>query len=319
VHDVVVVGAGPAGLSTALTLGRMRRSTLVVDAGHPRNARAEVMHNFVSLDGEPPAVFRARAREQLHRYPTVDFAVAEVRSVRRHDRGFDVGLSTDETRGARRIVLATGLVDILPPIPGIDELWGRSVVHCPYCHGYEAIGQAIAVLGAGPARTRLAAQLSRFGTVTLCTNGAAPTDRDTLDAQGIEVLEAPVRAASSPDGQGAVLDFASGMARSFDIVFVNNTTAQRSTLAADLGCRFLPDGAVEVDEFGRTSVPGVFAVGDMAHRATVPTSLSAVIVAAASGTVAASFIDQDLLTEDAALPDPFSTPALVGVTREVER
>lgn len=309
-HDVIIVGGGPAGLAAALTLGRSHRNVLVLDAGQGRNAPAAEVHNFFTNDGTPPDEVREIGRRQLARYPTVRIQDGAVeRAERRNDGVFDVSLTGGETIQARRILLATGLRDELPPIDGLASLWGRSAFHCPYCHGYEASGRPIAVLGAAPGRIRLAAQLSRFSDdVVLCANGTEIDDdgRRVLESLGIAVHEQPVARVEAVGDQLKRIVFASGEGLDREAMFIPTELRQASDLAERLGCMTFPDGIVSVDEFGRTSVLGVFAAGDMARRATMPMPVAAVIAAAASGTIAAGALDQDLLTADTGLPDPFA-------------
>lgn len=198
------------------------------------------------------------------------------------------------TAEARRLLLATGLTDELPGPRGVQALWGRSAFHCPYCHGYECTGKRIAVLGTDPARVRLALQLSRFAAdVALCTGGHPldPAAQATLETHGIGVRCEAITRLEGTDGRPEQIVFEAGPSLARDAVFVVNVPRQRSDLAARLGCATFADGCVEVNEFGQTSVP-------------VP--LAAVIAAAASGTVAAAVIDQDLLSADFDLPNPFA-------------
>ncbi|HEX7050189.1 MAG TPA: NAD(P)/FAD-dependent oxidoreductase [Longimicrobiales bacterium] len=305
--DVVILGGGPAGLSAALTLGRVLRRTLVLDSGEPRNATSPALHNFLSRDGTPPAELRAVARSQLDDYPSVRIRDRAACGVRRLEGGaFEVRLDGGDVVRARRLLLATGLADELPPIEGLGALWGRAALHCPYCHGYEVRGAPLAVLGAGPARVRLALHLTRLsGDVALCTRGETPLDpesRRALEAGGVEVREAPIVRVEGGGRDVAVrLVFADGGSLERRAVFVASKTRQRSRLPAELGCALLEDGCVEVDDLGRTSVPGVYAAGDMARRATLPGPVSSVIAAAASGAVAGAAIDQELLGEDLAM------------------
>jgi thioredoxin reductase len=305
--DVVIVGGGPAGLNAALTLGRARRRVLLVDGGQPRNAPAQAVHGFLSRDGLPPAELRHIGREQLARYPTVEVRDTEVLNVQAIDEpdgnggGFAVTLADRSVTRARRLLLATGLVDQLPPIDGLAERWGRSVLHCPYCHGWEVRDQALAVLGAGPRAVQLAAHLTRFSPdVALCTNGA-PLDSDSrglLAGLGVAVREEPVQRL---DGEGGRLDrvvFAAGPPLARHAVFVRAPYRQRSDLPARLGCALLEDGTVAVDDLGRTSIPGVHAAGDLARRPSLPFATAQVVMAAAAGATAAVAIDQQLLAED---------------------
>lgn len=304
--DVVIVGGGPAGMSAALTLGRAHRSVLLLDAGQGRNAPAEAVHNFLTRDGTSPSRLRELGRRELSAYPSVQVREESVADVQ---PGLLLLLAGGGTARARRLLLATGLTDDLPGPRGVEALWGRSAFHCPYCHGYECTGKQVAVLGADPSRVRLALQLSLFAAdVALCTDGRPldPPVRDRLEANGVTVrCEAVTRLEATGDRLEEIV-FESGPPLARQAVFVVNVPRQRSDLAARLGCAAFPDGCVEVDEFARTSVPGVYAAGDMARRATVPVPMAAVVAAAASGTVAAAVIDQDLLGEDFDLPDPFA-------------
>jgi thioredoxin reductase len=301
-YDAVIVGGGPAGMAAALTLGRVHRPVLLIDAGEGRNAAAENVHNFLTRDGTPPADLRELGRAELAAYPAIRTATGTATDAGElADGGFQVLLADGATVTARRLLLATGLADDLPGPPGAAALWGRSAFHCPYCHGHECTGRRVAVLGAEPARVRLALQLSRFAAdVALCTDGRPldPRARVVLAANGVAVRHEGVARLDGADGRLRRLVFADGPPLERDAVFVLNVPRQRSDLSARLGCASFADGCVEVDEFGRTSVPGLYAAGDMARRATVPAPMAAVVVAAASGTIAAAVIDQDLLDAD---------------------
>ncbi|MEO3800091.1 NAD(P)/FAD-dependent oxidoreductase [Nonomuraea sp. B1E8] len=307
--DVVIAGAGPAGTAAALTLGRTCRTVLLIDAGEGRNAPAEQVHNFLTRDGTPPARLRELGRADLAAYASVRVQAGTIIDAAVLDGGFRLDLADGGTVDARRLLLATGLADDLPGPRGVEALWGRSAFHCPYCHGYECAGKRVAVLGAAPARVRLALQLSRFAAdVALCTGGE-PLDaasRATLETNGVTVRCEPV---ARLEGTGDRLErvvFEGGPPLAREAVFVVNVPRQRSGLAARLGCATFADGCVEIDEFARTNVPGVYAAGDMARRATVPMPLAAVVAAAAGGTLAGAVIDQDLIGADFGLPDPFA-------------
>lgn len=308
--DVAIVGGGPAGAAAALALGRVHRPVLLIDGGEGRNAAADNVHNFLTRDGTPPAELRRLVREELAAYPAVRTGTGTVTDVRPLDGlGFHLELSGGGTASARRLLLATGLADDVPGPRGAEEMWGRSAFHCPYCHGYECTGKQVAVLGAQPARVRLALQLSRFaGHVALCTGGEPldPAAQATLRKHGVAVRCEPVARLEGTDGRLEQIVFDDGTSLAREAVFVVSVPRQRSDLAERLGCASFADGCVEVDEFARTSVPGVYAAGDMARRASVPMPMAAVIAAAASGTVAAAVLDQDLLSADFGLPDPLA-------------
>lgn len=308
-HDVIIVGGGPSGLAAALTLGRARRPTLLLDSGEPRNAPSPAVHNLFTRDGTPPAELRRIGREQLGAYPTVevrDVAVAD-QTTTALDGTHELRLADGEAVAARRLLLATGVADELPGIEGIGELWGRSVLHCPYCHGFEVRGTPLAVLGAGPDRTRLALQLTRFSDdVALLTDGHADLGHAAglLERHGVAVRTEPVARLEGHDGQLQAVVFASGERLPRHALFTHGHLRQRSKLPELLGCELLDDGSVRVDDFGRTSVPGVSAAGDMARRPSMPRPFAAVVTAAASGTVAAAALDQDLVAADFGLQPP---------------
>ena len=242
--------------------------------------------------------------------------------------GGPAGLAAALTLGRSRrrvLLLATGLADDLPAIDGLAALWGRSAFHCPYCHGFEASGRRLAVLGAEPERVRLALQLTRFtDDLVLCANGEPlPHDlADLLAANGVGVRGEPVTRFEGGDGRLERIVLAVGPPLARDAVFIATELRQRSDLAGRLGCALLPDGCVEVDEQARTSVPGVYAAGDMAHRATMPRPFAAVVGAAAAGALAGAMLDQDLLGADFALPPPGAhreVPAAAGDPDQLAR
>jgi thioredoxin reductase len=221
--------------------------------------------------------------------------------------GFRLGLQGGDGVEARRLLLATGLADERPAIDGLAALWGRSAFHCPYCHGFEVSGRRLAVLGAAPERVRLALQLTRFtDDLVLCANGE-PLARDLaelLAANGVSVRGEPVARFEGDGGRLERIVLERGAPLHRDAVFIPTTLHQRSDLAGQLGCALLPDGCVAVDDFARTSVPGVYAAGDMAHRRSLPAPVAAVSWASASGTLAGAMLDQDLVAADFELQVP---------------
>jgi thioredoxin reductase len=285
-YDVVIVGGGPAGLSAALTLGRSRRRTLVCDMGEPRNAPSSAVHNFFSRDGIAPTELLHIGREQLRPYTTVEFCTTEVVSE----------LKDGTRRTCRGLILASGIVDELPKLEGLAERWGKSVFHCLYCHGWEVRDQPIAVYGRGAMalhQTFLLTQLSRD--IALCTDGPSDltdTDHDRLAACGVSVRETRLMRL---EGSGESLErlvFANGDVLERHALFVQPGLRQRSPLAEQLGCTFTEKGTVAVDEVKRTSVPGVYVVGDASLMA------QAVIQAAADGMLAAAFMNHELVQAD---------------------
>lgn len=300
-YDAVVIGGGPAGLQAALTLGRMHRTVLVLDSGEYRNAPADHLHNFVTHDGTPPAEFRAAARADLAAYSTVTLCETTATWVKASDdNDFRVELADGSAVGSRRLVLATGVRDTLPDKPGLDQLFGTVAAHCPYCHGHEYAGRHIAVLGSALHTAQVALLVSRIASrLTILADGAEPDEETAalLARSGLPVEPREVRG-FEPDGDGAVVRFADGGSVEIGGLFVATSWEQSAPFAADLGLALLPSGCIEVDAMGRTSLPGVYAAGDLAHVAALPMPLSSVLCAAAAGQVAAAALDRDLLMLD---------------------
>lgn len=300
--DVVIAGGGPGGLSAALCLGRAGRQVLVADGGAWRNVSSDSIHNFFSRDGVTPAELRAAALTQLRPYPNVKVEPVTADSAQGEPGHFRVTLSDQRVVEARRLLLATGVEDVLPDIAGLPERWGQSVVHCPYCHGWERAGLALGVLALNEWSVHEAVHVRRFSDdVTFYTNGEFPIavePRDLLKSRNVQVHRGVL---SRLEGHGTSLErlvFTDGTTATCQALYCQAPTRQRSDLAARLGCRLFDDGAVEVNEFGQSTRPGVFAVGDMARTAAFPFAARQVIMAAAAGTVAAVLIDQELLYND---------------------
>ena len=271
-YDAVVIGGGSAGLQAALTLGRVHRRTLLLDSGTYRNDPAHHLHNFLGHDGTPPAQLRAEARADLAAYDTVTVHDAVVASVGVDGVGFRVDLGGEEVT-TRGLVLATGVRDDLPTVPGLAVLFGDVVAHCPFCHGHEMAGKRVAVLGEPGHLTGL------MGPVAASVEG--------VDPERVARLE---RA-----GAGLRVVLTDGSSEEFGGMFVATTLRQAAPFAEQLGLDLLPSGCVEVDAMGRTSVPGVHAAGDMAHHRDLAQPMAAVLTAAASGLVAGAALAAYLL------------------------
>ncbi|GAT72084.1 FAD dependent oxidoreductase [Microbacterium sp. HM58-2] len=288
-YDAIVIGAGPAGLQAALTLGRMHRSTLLLDSGEYRNGTVLHMHNVIAADGTPPAEFRATAREQLAAYADVEVREVAAERIAGAIDDFTVRLADGAEVAARRVVLATGVADDLPAVPGLGELWGIRAFSCPFCDGHEHAGKPIAILGAPARAEHLVSLLGRIvGAITVYPVGApfGEEDRRMLEERGARVSPVPV---SEVAGEGAEVRVTAGdESASVAGVFVASVALrQRAPFATELGLRMLPSGAIEIDDFGATSAPGILAAGDLAHRAALPGPMASVLLAAAAGQLAA--------------------------------
>jgi thioredoxin reductase len=297
-HDVIVIGGGPAGLSAALVFGRQRRRVLVVDGGRVRNAPAAEMHMYLSRDGFPPARLLEIGREELAAYPSVEIRPGTVLAARGAKGDFAVELADGTTERARRLVLATGQVDEPYDIPGLAERFGRSVFHCPFCHGWETTGKTLAVVTSVPHEAMLALYVAdRFSDdVVLCTHGPLDLPEEIagrLAKRGIEVIAEPITEITG-DVDDLRLHFANGQVLERQAIYHRAPTRQHSELAAQLGCEILDDGTVRVNELQETTVPGVAAAGDTAKLPAVPDAATLVSLGAADGVRAALWMDGDL-------------------------
>lgn len=294
--DVVVIGGGAAGLAGAITLARSRRSVLVVDAGAPRNAPADGVHALLGHDGIPPAELLARGRDELARYGG-SVVSAEVAVARADGDGFVVELTDGRCLTARRLLVTTGLVDELPDVPGLAEQWGRGVVHCPYCHGWEVRDRRIVVLGSSPMSGHQALLFGQLSDdVTLLTHDADLTadQLGELRSVGIAVVDGRAEAIESTDGSLTSVRLTDGRVLDCEVVTVATRMVARAGFMEPLGLRPVvhPSGMgvhLAVDATMRTEVPGVFAAGNV-------TDLSAQVgAAAAAGTMAGAQINADLV------------------------
>lgn len=296
-YDVVIVGAGPAGLNAALLLGRCRRRVLICDTSRPRNAASRSLHGFLSRDGIDPHELLRLGRAQLDPYTTVEFRYSEVTDAIRNETHFEISLDDGSHVYARRLLLATGVVDELPTIPGIARLYGRGVYHCPYCDGWEVRDQPLAIYGRGAAGRQLALELTLWShDLVLCTDG--PTELDEHDMQrlsrnGIAVRDERIERVEGNDHVTDIV-FASGEKLPRHALFFTVHEHQHSDLAARLGSNFTHRGSVRTDESEHTTIPGLYVAGDAARH------VQLAIVAAAEGAEAAFAINTDLLKEDLA-------------------
>ncbi|WP_410677270.1 NAD(P)/FAD-dependent oxidoreductase [Amycolatopsis sp. cmx-4-68] len=296
-YDVVIVGAGPGGLSTATVLGRSRRRALLVDGGAGRNASAAGVHGMLACDGMAPGAVRSAGVKQLAEYSDVEVCRGHVREVAGQQDQFLVKFDSGRIVEARRVVLATGVKEDLPDVLGIAERWGRGVMGCPYCHAWEMRDQPLAVLATGGGVDAMfAAQLTQWSAeITLCTNGSDEIgDEDVLRRRGVSVRTQRVSRVEGPDGSVEQVVFQEGPPLRCAGLFVHATTRQASILPEQLGCAMLDDGSVRVDDAGHTSAPGIYAVGDLARRESSPSGMTFVVSASAMGFVAATTINQEL-------------------------
>jgi thioredoxin reductase len=299
VYDVVVIGGGAAGLNGALMLARSRRSVVVLDAGVPRNAPADGVHGLLGHDGIAPAELVERGRAEVRRYGGHIVSGDVVAATREADQ-FRVTLADAREVRARRVLIASGLVDELPDVPGVRELWGRDVLHCPYCHGWEVRDKAIGVLATGPRAMHQASLFRQLSDdIVFFSHTAPPTEEqaEELAALGIRVVDGKVRSLDIEGDRLAGVRLADGTVVKLDALVVMPWMVARASSLTDLGLRptVHPSGLGEhipTDSSGRTDVPGVWAAGNV-------TDLAAQVGAsAAAGAFAATQINADLVAED---------------------
>ena len=295
--DVVIVGAGPAGLSAAQMLGRCRRSVLICDTGRPRNYASHAMHGYLSRDCIPPSEFLAIGRAELDRYDTVELRqIAVTEASCRPDGRFDVTLASGERLLSRKLLLATGVMDNLPDIPGFHEMYGRSVFHCPYCDGWEVRDQPLAIYGRAKRGCGLSLELTAWSRdLVLCTDGPSGLDdeeRARLDRNGITVREERVASLEGAHGLLRHVVFEGGARLARRALFFTTGQTQQSDLSIRLGCDVGEKGTVRTGHYETTHIPGLYVAGDASR------DVQWVIVAAAEGAEAAFAINTDLIKED---------------------
>jgi thioredoxin reductase len=293
-YDVVIVGGGPAGLSAATILGRARRRVLLCDDGRYRNDVSGALHGFLSRDGIHPAELRRIGREQLERYE-IELRPVRVTAACSVERGFELTLEDGAVLGCRKLLLATGVVDRIPPVEGMQRFYGSGVYHCPYCDGWEVRDQALAAYGSGKNGSALAASLKAWSAdVVLCSDGPArlhPEETALLQRLGIAVHEQKIARLEGAAELEQIV-FQGGQTLPRRAIFLSTGQSQRCDLAASLGCAFTRKGVVRTGKLEGTNIPGLFVAGDASR------DVQLAVVAAAEGAKAAIAIHKALHEED---------------------
>lgn len=295
IYDAIIVGGSFAGLSAAMQLARARRRVLLIDAGQPRNRFAAHSHGFLGQDGKSPQAIVQVARDQLAHYPTVSFLDGQAVNASAQAGTLRITMADGQTVQGQRLILATGLRDALPALPGLQERWGKTVLHCPYCHGYEVAGSPLGVMAAHPLSAHQAMLLPDWGPTTYFTQGEFEPDDEqaaVLQKRGVRIERSPIVELMGTAPSLDAVKLADGRRMAIHALFVAARTHMASPLAMQLGCAFNegPLGPViHVDEFRQTSVPNVYAAGDAA----IP--MSNATLASASGVMAGVCVHRSLV------------------------
>ncbi|MCE5173659.1 NAD(P)/FAD-dependent oxidoreductase [Paenibacillus profundus] len=297
IYDCAIIGGGPSGLNASLVLGRAMRSVALFDNNRPRNAVTHASHGFITRDGITLAEFRRIAYDELRRYPSVDQLLREVVSVGRIELGFEVLDSSGLRVQARKLILATGAKEIFPEIKGFDPLYGKSLFNCVYCDGWELRDQPLVVVSEYPTVFQTAKLLLNWSKdLFVCTNGQAPLSSEQkkrLQSKGIVVIEQPIAAFIGQNGGLEHVRFADGTQIPRTAGFVTPKLVQSAPFGERLGCERTESGGIKTDEWGRTTVPGLYAAGDASCF--TPSQL---VFAAADGSRIAMGVNKDLAEED---------------------
>jgi len=293
--EVIIIGGSYAGLSAAMALGRSLRQVLVIDNGLPCNRFTPHSHNFITHDGEAPAEIARQARHQVERYDTVHFHEGLAVEGRKAETGFEIKTQAGEVFFGKKFVFATGIRDLLPDIPGLAACWGKTLIHCPYCHGYEFRQQKTGIMANGKRAFHLASLVNNLtGDLTVLTSGKADFDEtqwEKMRKHGVKVIETEISKIEQDGGRIQSIVFKDGSRTGFEAAYASVPFAQHSEIPASLGCELTEQGYVKVNDFQQTTVEGVFACGDNSSM------MRSVANAVATGNLAGAMVNMGLTEE----------------------
>ena len=295
-YDVIIIGGSYAGLSAAMALGRSMRDVLIIDSGKPSNRQAPTSHNFITHDGEIPTAIAQKAREQVLKYSTVQLINDTALAANKKEHGFEIITTSDKVFTTQKIIFATGVLDIMPDITGFAECWGISVLHCPYCHGYEVKNKHIGIIANGDTAFEMCKLIQHWSKqLTLFCNGKSTLHEEQyqqLLTHNIKVVETEIAYLEHDKGYVKQIVFKDGSLQIVDAIFSRVLFKQQSDIPETLGCIITEQGFVQIDAFQKTSITGVYAVGDCT------TMMRAVSYAVGMGTVAGTMVNKELIDEN---------------------
>ncbi|RAI91994.1 NAD(P)/FAD-dependent oxidoreductase [Algoriphagus yeomjeoni] len=294
--EVIIIGGSYSGLSAAMALGRSLRKVLVIDAGKPCNRQTPHSHNFLTQDGNTPAEISTIGREQVSKYDTITFLDGLAVEGRKTHSGFEIQTEKGELYEGKKLIFASGIKDILPTIPGLDACWGISVIHCPYCHGYEVRNQRTGILANGEFGFEFGKMITNWTKdLTLFTNGKSTLTNEqtsSLESKNVKIIETGVEEIQHQEGHIQCINLADGSSISLKALYAKPDFEQNSSILASLGCELKSSGYLEVDQLHKTTVPGVFACGDNTNM------FRSVAFAVSSGTMAGAACNKELIDEE---------------------
>lgn len=286
--DVIIVGGSYSGLAAGMSLGRALRQVLIIDDGKPCNRQTPHSHNFLTRDGQTPLEIAAIAREQVEKYDTVRFFHGLATKGTKTENGFEIQTASGETFGATKLIFATGIRDMMPDLSGYAQCWGISVLHCPYCHGYEVRNERTGILGNGEYAFEFSSLISNWTSdLTLFTNGWATLTREQttkIESHHIKIIETEIEKLEHTDGHLQRIIFKDGTSTPVKALYARSPFEQHCSIPETLGCELTDEGYIRTDAFQKTTVPGVFACGDNTTR--IRTVANAVAMGTSAGMMA---------------------------------
>lgn len=293
--DVIIIGGSYAGLSSAMALGRSLRNVLIIDNGQPCNIQTPHSHNFLTQDGKTPKEISKQARQELEKYETVKFYKGLAISGVKTETGFEITSNTNDKFTAKKLIFATGIKDTLPDIKGFSECWGISIIHCPYCHGYEHRNQNTGIMANGQKAFHLASMVNNLSDkVTILTNGKADFSSEQLEKLNnhkVKIIETSISEIEHKNGQLKNLIFKDGNKMAFDVAYGVIPFTQNSDIPVSLGCELTEQGYIKIVAFQKTTVPDIYVCGDNSNM------MRSVANAVSSGSIAGAVVNGELVQE----------------------